>query len=130
MRDDDDCFSLLTHRAKNTEELLDFLRREHGCGLIKNQDARATIERFEYLDSLLLADRQIFHFSRRIDREPKVVREPANLLFSFREIDPGRTSGLGPKDDVLEHGHRGNEHEMLMHHSESDRDRVVRRADI
>ena len=58
VRDDDDRLSLLAHAAKDGEELLDFLRRQHGGRLVENQQLRVPVERLQQLDALLLADRQ------------------------------------------------------------------------
>ena len=43
-------------RAEDLEQLLRFLRREHGRRLVEDQDLRAAVERLQNLDALLLAD--------------------------------------------------------------------------
>src|SRR5262249_21745144 len=51
VRDDDYGLALIAQAAKDGEHLGDFLRSEHGSRLVEDQDARAAIERLEYLDA-------------------------------------------------------------------------------
>ena len=64
----------------------------------------------------------------------------ASLNVCDRRCDPlaGRVlveedavaGGLGAEDDVLGHGHHGDEHEVLVHHPDPEVDRVLRRVDL
>jgi len=59
--------SELTHHAK---QLLNLLRGQHRSGLIQDEDAGATIERLENLNSLLDAHWQVLNNGIGIDRKP------------------------------------------------------------
>ena len=131
VRDDDDRLSLLAHAAKDGEELLDFLRRQHGGRLVENQQLRVPIERLQQLDALLLADRQVFDRARA-DR-PQL--ELFGQLCGCRAAASSRSSAsararLGAEHDVLGHRHRVDQHEVLVHHADAERDGVVRPSDV
>ena len=78
MRDDDDRLALLAHAAQDREELLHFLRRQHGRRLVENQQLGLPVERLQQLDALLLADGKVFDHCIGIDRELEFLRQRAN----------------------------------------------------
>ena len=57
--DENDGLALLLERAQQLEQRIGLGRREHGGGLVENEDVRAAIERFQDLDALLQADGEI-----------------------------------------------------------------------
>ncbi|MNT32723.1 hypothetical protein D3C72_1686200 [compost metagenome] len=56
--DEDDRQALRHHLRERGEERLALLRREHGRGLVEDQDARAAVQRLEDFHALALADRE------------------------------------------------------------------------
>ena len=59
VRDQQDRRAALAQAAQRGEELLGLLRRQHGGGLVEDQDARAAVQRLQDLQPLALADRQV-----------------------------------------------------------------------
>ncbi len=111
------------------EDLVHLLRREDGGRLVEDEDARVSIQELEELDALLLPDGEIFDARARVDREAVVRRELRDPFGRRLEVhdDPAR---LVAEDDVLGHGHRVHQHEVLVHHPDAGRDRVVRAPDV
>ena len=56
MGDEDDGLALALERLDDLEELARLLWREHGSGLVEDEDLGAAIECFQDLDPLLHAD--------------------------------------------------------------------------
>ena len=67
--DENDGVSLLFQVDELLEHLLGLLCRQHGGGLIQDEDACAANQRLEDLDLLLHADRDIHDLGVRIDME-------------------------------------------------------------
>ena len=57
--DEDDRLPLLHQALDHREELVDLAGREHGRGLVEDEDVGLAVERLDELDALLLADRQV-----------------------------------------------------------------------
>ena len=75
MADEDDAASAFSQPAQEQEDLLRFLRCEHGRGLVEDQDARIAVQRLEDLDALLLAHRQCAYLGIWVDYESEPRRE-------------------------------------------------------
>ena len=82
--DEDDRHALADERAQDLEELARLLRRQDGRRLVEDQDVRRAVERLQDLDPLLLADADVLHLRRGVDREvvracraaPRAARPP------------------------------------------------------
>ena len=98
--------------------------------LVEDQDVGAAIERLQDLDPLLQPDRELADRSRR-DR-PRARNRAASRASSARAAAAPASqqrAALGAEHDVLEHGERLDQHEMLMDHADAGPDRVGRGAD-
>ena len=131
VRDEDDRRAARGQLAQDGEELERLLRREHGGRLVEDQDARVAVERLEDLDALLHADADVLDPARRDRRRggggPRArVRAPSADARSSR---PWRAR-LRAEDHVLGDGHHRDQHEVLVHHADAERDRVGRRAQL
>ena len=113
------------------EELLDFLRREHRGRLVENQQLRVAIERLQQLDALLLADRERLDDGVR-DRRPARTRRRARGCAPRPPADraPAAMPGSAPSTMFSATVIVLDQHEVLMHHADAERDRVVRAADL
>ena len=58
----------------DAEELVDLAGREHGGGLVEDEDRRVAEQRLEQLDPLLLADRQVLDLGVGVDRHARSRR--------------------------------------------------------
>ena len=127
MGNDDDGAAFVAHLAQYGEQALNFLWRQHRCGLVEHQRARPAIEHLENLHRLLFADGERIDLARGVDVQAKAVAQIRNFpveLFAVG-IVPG-----SPQDDVFLHGKHVHELEMLMNHTDAQRDGVVRGADM
>ena len=127
MRDDDDGLPLLAHAAEDGEELFDLLRGQDRRRLVEDEQARAAVERLQQLDALLLPDREVVDERVGVYREAELVGERANLARRLPQINRGGRARLRPEHDVLGHGHRVHQHEVLVDHPDAEADGVVRR---
>ena len=117
--------------ADDREQLLRLLRRQHGCRLVEHEDVGAAVERLQDLDPLLLPDRDVLDAGVRIDDEPEPLRDLPHSVLGAPSSRQDRPMGrLDGEDDVLGHGHHGDEHEMLVHHADAAVDRGPRRAQL
>ncbi len=128
--DEDDREALARERPEDLEELAGLLRCQHCRRLVEDQDVRAAIERLQDLDSLLLAHADVLDPCLWIDREVEGAGEmfdaPVRGAVIEQHAGMGRLAG---QDDVLRHRHHRDQHEVLVHHSDAARDRVLGRVD-
>src|SRR5262245_51337266 len=85
--DDDDHLSLVTKSAQDREHLRDFLRSQHRGRLVEYENRRAAIKRLEYLDPLLLPDREIFYSRVGIDPQSVLLGDFAHSSTSALVVD-------------------------------------------
>ncbi len=120
--DEHDAPAIGGHRAEGSEELVHLLWREDGRRLIHDQDPRAAVEHLEDLDPLLFADRQLPDLGPGIDAQPELRGELGNLLLGASRLEPEPRT-IEPEQDVLGHGLRRHQREVLVDHPDPGRDR-------
>ena len=113
--DIEDAAALGGEPAEAREELCRFLRRQHGGGLVHDEKARALHEAARDLDPLSLAHGEIVHRPLRLQGEAVVPCGATNALG-----EPPRLGSLEAEGDVLGHGQRLEEREMLEHHADAE----------
>ena len=126
--DEHDAASVRDHRPERPEQVVDLLRGEDGGRLVHDQDPRAAIEQLEDLDPLLLADRQLPDLGAGVDPQAEPRGQLADLGLRSLRAKPEARLGQA-EQDVLGHGLRRDEREVLVDHAEPGRDRVARRAE-
>ena len=126
--DQDDGQALVPHPAKDPEEFLDALRSENRRRLVQDQDLHAEVQGLEYLDPLLLSDGQPAHLGVRIDLDVIVAEELVEPAPHLRQIEP--LAGRCTDDHVLDHRHRRNQLEVLVHHADTGRNGVAGRMEL
>ena len=131
VRDEDDGLSLVRHRAQSCEEPLGLLRREHGGGLVHDQNPGLAIERLQDLDPLLLADRELPDPRLRIHGQAVAPAELVHAPFGRCRAQDGATplAAVVAEDDVLRDGEGLDEPEVLVHHADPGLDRIPRRVE-
>jgi hypothetical protein len=87
------------------EQRSDFARRQHGGGLVENENACVTVQRFENLDPLLGSDRQRPHNGGRIDLESIARGEFVHPRVGSLAVDETVAARFCAIDDVLGDGH-------------------------
>ena len=119
MGDEEDGDAVALEDREDLEQTVRLLRREHPGRLVEDQDARAPEKGLEDLDPLLETDRQLSDQRIGIDVEPvggaQVGQPGSRRLLSLGE----QGAAFAPEHHVLEHGHRGDQHEVLVHHADA-----------
>src|SRR5689334_6561826 len=72
----------------------------------------------------------MFYRLVRIDGKFEFFEELPDLRGCAFEIEGERRTGFGAEHDVFRHGHRLDQHEVLVDHADAERDRVVWRANV
>ena len=132
MGDEQDGLALFGQFLHDLHQLFDFLRRKHGCRFVKNEHLVITVEHFEDLGALLHADGDILNHRVGIDLQAIAFAQLHHLFARLRLLQETkrRDRRLHAEDDVIQHGENIHELEMLMHHADAQRVRVVRVFDM
>ena len=119
---------LLDHLSQRVAQIIRFLRRQHGCGFVQDQDIGVAVEHLEDLDPLLFADTELPDIGVGIDGHLVACAQFKQFLCGALHVEAkGRL--LQPQDDVFGHGLRFHELEVLVHHAHAQPDGVVGGAD-
>ena len=104
--------------AHHAEQLARLGRGEHGGGLVEDQCSGPPSQHPQDLHPLLLADRELPDLRFRIDAQPELVHQAVGACHQVAAGDTRR--GRVPSEvDVLRHGHRRHEAEVLVHHPDA-----------
>ena len=109
---------------QDREQTVPFLRSQHSCGLVEDQDLGASIEHLENLDSLTYPDWQRSHPCVRVHLETVVFHQGRDRVMGRPPIENPTASGLAAKHDILGDGKRREQHEVLVHHPQTRSDRI------
>ena len=109
--------------AQRREQLLGLLRREHRGRLVHDQQLRRLQQAAHDLDALPLADRQRPDIARWDRAAGRSARLTSRTRVASSRHRPGRVEA---ERDVLRHGHRLEQREMLEHHADAERAGGVR----
>src|SRR6266542_1887495 len=120
---------LARQTADRREERLALLRSEHRSWLVEDEQPPPSVEHFQDLDSLPLADRQLPDARPRIDGETVVSGEPLHRHDARLEVEQER-GAVPPEEHVLGGGEALDEAEVLVHHADPELARVARRAQV
>ncbi|MNL21846.1 hypothetical protein D3C87_1431580 [compost metagenome] len=139
MGDEDDRLALIAQNLKDTEEVICFGRGQNTRRLIENEDLGAAIKRFQYFDTLLAADRQLLDHRIRIDFQTVILFEPLQFFARTCNALGEQLPAFRTEHDIFQHGEILDQHEMLVDHADSrrnrglavtDRDRLTLNADL
>ena len=126
--DEDECLALAAELADDREQLVDLLRREHRGRLVEDEQLRSAVQHLQDLDALLQSERDVLDASARLDHDLEALLELADPSFDRAPVEH-RSHALVTEHDVLRHGERRHEHEVLVDHPDAERDRVARSGD-
>ena len=119
--DEDDAAAGRGHRPQRAEQLVGLLRGEDGRRLVHDQDPRAAVEHLEDLDPLLLADRQLPDLGARVDAQPDLGGEVADLAPRSRRRSSRNRGWSRPSRTFSVTVMRRDEREVLVDHPEAVR---------
>ena len=127
MADEDNRHPVVAEAAQRREQRLHLLRHEHRGRLVEDEHLAVAVERLQDLDALLLADGEAVDARPGIRADAEPLRRLGHLLRG--DVEPHARAVGRAEDDVLGHGHRLHEREVLRDHPDPGRDRVLRRVD-
>ena len=114
----------LTH---DRHQLIRLLRGQHGRRLIEDEDLRLTRQGFDDLHPLLSAHGQILNEGIRVQVEAETRRHLAHRAPGALSADnPRRAGRLETQGNRLRDRENRDQHEVLVHHANTRRDRVAR----
>ncbi|KAF5058358.1 hypothetical protein DSECCO2_347440 [anaerobic digester metagenome] len=116
--------------AQDDLEFVNFLWRQHCRGFIQNQDVGFSVKRFQNLDLLLLADRDVLDQCIGIQIEAILVGQLLHIFPGFVQINLKTVHRFIAQNDVLSHREDIDQHEMLMDHADAQLDRLGRIGDL
>ncbi len=115
------------HAPERGEKVIHFLRREHGRGLVEDDQARAAVQRLHDLHPLLLSRRRAARRRRGgPSPEPVFLRELADPGGNFLQVQERAAGRALAQGDILRHGHGRHEHEVLVDHPDACPDCIRR----
>ena len=122
--DDDDRHALVAHDAPDDpEQLVGLLGGQHGGGLVQNQHVRAPVQGLEDLHALLKSHAQGIDLRAGIDLQTEFLGEPAHRVVGGPEVVQAQLLlRLAAQCDVLRHGERAHQLEVLVHHAHAHGD--------
>ena len=109
--------SLVAQCTHYVHQLADLLRGQHRCRLVENQVAGVMGQGLQDLNPLLDANRQILHERIRIDLQAVPFREFPDPPPGLLDVEEPHGTGFMTQHHVLRDSERGNQHEVLVHHT-------------
>ena len=108
---------MAAQHPQHIEKLQCFLGRQDGCGLIKNQNFCAPVQRLEDFQPLPVPYRQIADRFVQIDMQPGALHQDVKLGAHLRLSTGQQPVRLSPEQDVVQSRKRVHQHEVLVHHA-------------
>ena len=109
--------------------MVGLLGREDRGRLVEDQEVGAPVERLQDLDALALAHAEVADARVQVDLEVVLAAEPQELGPGPRQARLQEEAALHAEHDVLQHRERLHQHEVLVHHADPRRQRVLGAAD-
>ena len=128
--DEEDALALAREAAHDLHQLVDLLRREHGRGLVEDEDVVVAVEHLQYLHALLHADGDVLDLGVEVNVQAVALGELFHLFAGLPALQEAHFRRLRAEDDVVEHGKDVDELEMLVHHADAERRGVVGVVDL
>ena len=125
--DDDYAAALLLHFAQYRKKSLYLLGSEHGCRLVEDKHISAAIEDLHDLHGLLLADGHVIDLFVRVDGNTVFLTQLQYAVGGFLLAEEQPL--LLPDDDIFAGGKHVNQLEVLMYHTDTSLDGVLRRVE-
>ena len=123
--DEEDAFALLGKLAHGGHKLVYLLRSEDGGRLVKDKYLIIAVEHLEDLNTLLHTDGDILDLCVEVDVQTVFLAQRLNLGARFLLLDEAELRRLRAEDDVIKDREHLDQLEMLVHHTDLERGRVV-----
>ena len=130
MGNEENRFSLAREPAHNVHEFFNLLRGENRRRLVENQDLVLAVEHLQNLHALLHADGNVLDLLVDIDFQTILFRQFKDATACFLLLNKTKFGRLGAENDIIEDGKDLDQFEVLMHHADPKRIRIVRVVDL
>ena len=117
MGNDDNGVSLFLHAAQHAEELVDLLHRQHGSGLVQNDDLGTVVQNLDDLQGLLLRDGHVVDLLLGIDLKTEFLGHVLDLCVAVFLQE--QTGFFLTHPDVVGGGEYIHQLEVLVNHADS-----------
>ena len=129
--DDNDTLAHLGQLAHGGQQLPDLLRRQHGRGLVEDNNVCVLVEDLQNLHPLLQSHRAVGYPQVRVNVQAVLfAKRLRNAHGGLPVKEDAVLAGLPAIDDVLSHGAGAQQHEVLLHHADLLGNGVVGRAEV
>ena len=128
--DEEDGLALPSEILHDEQQLIDFLRRQYGGGLVEDEDLVVPVEHLQDLHTLLHTDSDVLHLGVQIYRQTVPLRQLLYLFPGLLLLQKAHLRGLGPQNDIVQHREHVHQLEVLMHHTDPQRCCVVGVIDL
>ena len=119
MGDKEDGLSLCRQILHNLQQLLNFLRGQHGGRLVKNQNLIVPVEHFEDLGTLLHTNGNILYQCIRIDLQAVLPGQGHDLLPGLFPLQKAVFGVFHAQNNVVQNGEAFYQLKVLMHHADA-----------
>lgn len=119
VRDHDDGGAVGGEPAQGPEQSVGLPGREHGRGLIEQDDASPAVQHAHDLQGLAFAHAEPFDRRVEIERQPCVLHHGEGVLSALVAIQSQPGPRFCSEDDVVERGEGLDEHEVLVHEADA-----------
>ena len=126
MCDQDYAFAVRRQVLDDLHQAFNLLRRQRSGGLVQNQGIRTPVKHLQDLHPLLHADGNIFDLCVRIYFHPVTFRQLQYFFLCRLLIHNQPFDRFHAENNILCHRKRLNQHKMLMHHTDTDINRILR----
>ena len=130
MGDEEDGLALSGQTLHDLHQLVNLLRSQHGCGLVKDEHLIVAIKHLEDLHALLHAHRDIFNFCVQIHFQAVALGQRQHLLTGLLLGQEAEFGVLRTQDDIVQHGKHIDQLKVLMHHTDMQGSRIVGVVDL
>ena len=117
--DEDDGVANFLKGFELRKERFGFLGRQHGGGLVQDDDFGVAVKGLEDFHLLLGADGEVFHLFRHVNVEVVLVRQLLRPTHCLLHVDKRGLPRFRAQDDVLGHRKGRDQHKVLVHHADA-----------
>ena len=123
--DEEDGFALFLEPAHDLHQLVDLLRRQNSRGLVEDQDLIVAVEHFQDLHALLHSNGNVADEGVRVHPQAVLLAQGHDLFAGLGFLQKAHLVGLHAQDDIVQHAEALHQLEVLVHHADAKRVRVV-----
>ena len=124
--DQNDALSIGSQVLNDLHQAFDLLGSQGSCGLIQNQRVGTPVKNFQDFYSLLHSHRNIFNLGIRIDFHVVALGKFHHFLSGCCLVDHQASHRFDTQNNVFCYCKGLNQHEMLMHHTDTNVNGIFR----